>query len=294
MDTLLSMRVFCQVVQSGSFTHAANLLDISIPMASKHVAHLEKTIGAQLLYRNNRHLKLTEQGEQYYRECLHALEILAHAAEHAQAGRSTPQGILRISVPVWFACDHFARLIKAYQDEYPDVEVMITLTNRSVNLNSDGEDLALRLSDTLTDNIVAKPLGHIPFYLVATPEYLAKYGTPIRPEDLRQHQAVLPSYVDISALESEYLGQKTILELQGKLRSNNTQMLASLIRANAGIGYMPAWLANEDIRAGSLIHLLPEYQVLNPPLYAVYVKRPFMKAKIRSFIDFMAQYCANK
>jgi len=83
MDTLLSMKVFCQVVQSGSFTRAAGLLDISIPMASKHVSHLEKTIGAQLLYRNNRSLKLTDQGDAYYRDCQSALELLAQAAENA-------------------------------------------------------------------------------------------------------------------------------------------------------------------------------------------------------------------
>lgn len=86
MDTLLSLKVFCQVVQSGSFTKAAELLDISIPMASKHVAALEKNLGTQLLYRNNRSLKLTEQGEQYFRDCSHILELLAQANEQAQAG----------------------------------------------------------------------------------------------------------------------------------------------------------------------------------------------------------------
>lgn len=169
MDTLLSLKVFCQVVQSGSFTKAAELLDISIPMASKHVAALEKNLGTQLLYRNNRSLKLTEQGEQYFRDCSHILELLAQANEQAQAGVCTPQGLLRISAPVWFACDYFARLVQAYREAYPEVELMLTLTNRAVDLNSDGEDLALRLSYGLADNIVAKPLGNIPFYLVASP-----------------------------------------------------------------------------------------------------------------------------
>ncbi len=98
MDTLLSMKVFCQVVQSGSFTRAADLLGIS--MASKHVSHLEKTIGAQLLYRNNRSLKLTDPGTAYYRDCQNALELLAQAAEHASAGIHRAQGTLRIAAPV--------------------------------------------------------------------------------------------------------------------------------------------------------------------------------------------------
>ncbi|EGK11969.1 LysR family transcriptional regulator [Kingella kingae] len=293
MDTLLSMKVFCQVVQSGSFTRAADLLDISIPMASKHVAHLEKNVGAQLLYRNNRSLKLTEQGERYFQDCSTALELLAQAAESAQAGTSKPQGLLRISAPVWFACDHFAHLLHEYQTLYPDVELMLTLTNQRVDLNSDGEDLALRLTHTLADNIIAKPLGKIPFYLAASPSYIAQHGQPTHPDELSQHQAVLQSYVDLSQLSGEYKGQRINLQLNGKIRSNHTQMLASLIRAGAGIGYIPAWLADDDLRAGRLIRLLPDCQMQDPPLYAVYANRQFMKAKVRSFIDFMAQKCQS-
>lgn len=293
MDTLLSMKVFCQVVQSGSFTRAADLLDISIPMASKHVSHLEKTIGAQLLYRNNRSLKLTDQGDAYYRDCQSALELLAQAAETASAGADHPQGTLRIAAPVWFACDKFARMLAAYQARYPDVEVELTLSNRHVDLNSDGEDLALRLSDSLAENIVAKRLGNIPFYLVATPTYLAQHGTPHTPKDLAQHQAILPTYVDLSNMTTEYQGKPTTLAFQGsKMRSNHTQMVAALIRAHVGIGYMPAWLADDDITAGKLIRLLPECPMNNPSFYAVYVNRQYMKAKVRSFIDFMSAQMA--
>ncbi|MCG7657768.1 LysR family transcriptional regulator [Wielerella bovis] len=292
MDTLFSMKVFCQVVQSGSFTRAADLLDISTPMASKHVAHLEKHIAAQLLYRNNRSLKLTEQGETYYRDCVHALELLGQAAEQAAAGKTTPQGTLRVSAPVWFACDKFARMVAAYQARYPEVDVVLTLTNRHVDLNSDGEDLALRLSDSLSENIIAKRLGAIPFYLVATPVYLAQHGTPKTPQDLAQHNVILPTYTDMSQLKLDYLGEKIFVQLHGKTRSNHTQMVAAMIRSDAGIGYMPAWLADDDLATGKLVRLLPDLPMIEPPLYAVYANRQFMKAKVRSFIDFMAEHCA--
>ena len=294
MDTLLSMKVFCQVVQSGSFTKAADLLDISIPMASKHVSHLEKTIGAQLLYRNNRSLKLTEQGENYYRDCASALDLLNQAAEHASAGTTKPQGTLRITAPVWFACPKFARWLAVYQQRYPDVEVELTLTNRRVDLNSDGEDLALRLSDSLSENIIAKPLGAIPFYLVASPDYLARYGIPATPQDLQHHHAVLPTYVDLSRFEGEYQGEKINFTLHGKMPSNHTQMVAELIRAGIGIGYVPAWLAEDDLLSGRLVRLLPYQPVRRPPFYAVYARCQFMKAKVRSFIDFMVEQCAQE
>ncbi len=293
MDTLLSMKVFCQVVQSGSFTRAADLLGISTSMASKHVSHLEKTIGAQLLYRNNRSLKLTDPGTAYYRDCQSALELLAQAAEHASAGIHSAQGTLRIAAPVWFACDKFARILAAYQARYPDVEIELTLSNRHVDLNSDGEDLALHLSETLAENIIAKRLGNIPFYLVATPTYLAQHGTPHSPKDLTQHQAILPTYVDVSRMMTEYQGKSVPLIFQGsKMRSNHTQMVAALIRAHVGIGYMPAWLADDDIAAGKLIRLLPECPMNNPPFYAVYANRQYMKATVRSFIDFMSEQMA--
>ena len=291
MDTLLSLKVFCQVVQSGSFTKAAELLDISIPMASKHVAALEKNLGTQLLYRNNRSLKLTEQGEQYFRDCTHILELLAQANEQAQAGVCTPQGLLRISAPVWFACDYFARLVQAYREAYPEVELMLTLTNRAVDLNSDGEDLALRLSHTLADNIIAKPLGNIPFYLVASPAYIARHGMPETVADLERHQAVMPSYADMSKMQIEHSGEKSSLHLHGTVASNHTQMVAALILAGAGIGYMPSWLADDALSDGRLVRLLPQHQINIPPLYAVYANRRFMKAKVRSFIEFMQQAC---
>ena len=291
MDTLFSMKVFCQVVQSGSFTRAADLLDISIPMASKHVSHLEKHVGTQLLHRHNRHLRLTEQGETYFRECSHALELLEQAAEQASAGRYTPHGILRVNAPVWFACDVFAKIIAAYHAQYPDVEVVLTLSNRHVDLNIEGEDLALRLSYQLNENLIAKKISEIPFYLVASPSYLAAHGTPTTPQDLMQHQCVLPTYTNLATLEAEYQGNPITLNLQNSVaRSNHTQMLAKMIRVGMGIGYMPAWLANDDLATGKLVRLLPELTIGKPPLYAVYANRQFMKAKVRTFIDFLADY----
>ncbi|XXQ68570.1 LysR family transcriptional regulator [Neisseriaceae bacterium B1] len=295
MDTYFSMKVFCQVVQSGSFTRAAQLLDISIPMASKHVAHLEKNLGIQLLYRNNRTLKLTEQGETYFQNCLAALEILDQAADEATAMNSAkPRGTLRISAPIWFACDKFAAWVTEYQQLYPQVELVISLTNRRVDLNSDGEDLALRLTHTLAENVIAKPLGKIPFYLVASPSYLAEHGIPQTPEAFNEMQAVLPTYTDMTHEQIQSPHGFATLNLAGKTRSDNTLMIASLIRAGSGIGYMPSWLAEEDLDSGKLVRLLPDYVLRTPPLYAVYASRRSMNSRLRSFIDFISQKCEEE
>lgn len=293
MDTLLSMRVFCQVVQSGSFTRAAELLDVSIPMASKHVSHLEKTIGTQLLYRNNRHLQLTEQGEIYYRDCVVALEILTQAANQATCSSHQLSGTLRVSVPVWFSCHTFAQLMTAFRQRYPDVELQLTLTNKHVDLNSDGEDVALRLSHNLSENLIARRLTSLSFLLVAAPDYLAKHGLPETPDDLRQHWGILPSYTDMSQQIVWRDGVQYAFELASVVRASNTLMVAEMIRAGAGIGYVPIWVAQDDLEKGNLVHVLPEYRLPEIPLYAVYTNRQFMNAKLRSFIDFLVQHLQN-
>lgn len=293
MDTLLSMRVFCQVVQSGSFTRAAELLDVSIPMASKHVSHLEKTIGTQLLYRNNRHLQLTEQGEIYYRDCVVALEILTQAANQATCSSHQLSGTLRVSVPVWFSCHTFAQLMTAFRQRYPDVELQLTLTNKHVDLNSDGEDVALRLSHNLSENLIARRLTSLSFLLVAAPNYLAKQGLPEKPDDLRQHWGILPSYTDMSQQIVWRDGVQYAFELASVVRASNTLMVAEMIRAGAGIGYVPIWVAQDDLAKGNLVHVLPEYKLPEIPLYAVYTNRQFMNAKLRSFIDFLVQHLQN-
>lgn len=287
MDTLLSLKVFCQVVQSGSFTRAAEHLDISVPMASKHVRHLEKSIQARLLYRNKRNIKLTEQGERYYQDCLLALDILEQAANQAGAGISQPKGLLRITAPVWFSNPIFAAWLAEYQSHYPEVELMLTLTNRSVDLNSDGEDLALRMSHQLSDNVIAKPLTRIPFRLVAAPAYLDEYGTPLTAADTAEHYAVLPSYTDILQTPLTRSGQTETLKLKTKARTNNTLLTYHMVLAGSGIGYLPEWLVRQDIAEGRLTHLLPEYRIPEVPLYAVYTNRDFLSAKVRSFIDFI-------
>ncbi len=287
MDTLLSIKVFCQVVQSNSFTRAAELLNISTPMASKHVSHLEKHIGTQLLYRNNRHLKLTEQGEAYYREASLALEILSQAANQATVGVDKPIGTLRVSVPVWFACNTFAKLMTEFRQLYPEIELQLTLTNKHVDLNSDGEDVALRLSYSLAENLIARKLGHLWFVLVASPDYVAQHGLPKNPDELQQHWGILPTYTDMSHQVMLHNGQQYTFELASVVRTNHTLMVAEMIRAGAGIGYMPIWVAQNELQTKQLIHVLPEYTMPEAPLYAVYTNRQFMNAKVRAFIDFL-------
>ncbi len=297
MDTLLSLRVFCQVVENGSFTRAAEQLGISTAMASKHVAHLENRVQAKLLHRNNRNLHLTEAGSEYYRQCGHALEILETAAQKASGMSEMPQGVLRVTMPQWFTNPRISNIISEYCRHYPNVSLDLVLSNRRTDLIADGFDLALRVSDEPHPSLIVKPLADIEFFLLASPEYVMRNGLPAAPEEVVGHTAVLPSYTDMECMEIVRLsdGRRSVLKLDARVFCDGTLMAGSLIRAGLGIGFQPQWCVEEDLSSGRLVRLLPEYRILTSRLYAAYVDRAFLSAKVRSFIDFMsARLCDEK
>lgn len=289
MDTLFSLKVFRSVVQNGSFTRAAEQLDISTAMASKHVSHLENLIKAKLLHRNSRNLHLTEAGEEYYRQCIYALDTLDTAAQKAAGGADKPQGMLRVTMPLWFANTLFSRWIVEYRERFPEVTLDLVLDNRHVDLVGEGFDLALRVSKTPAPSLIVKPLAKIEFILVASPAYLEKHGTPKTPEEAAQHQAILPSYTDQRHIETVHrqTGEKFMLSLSPVMITDHTLMVRELIKEGGGIGYQPIWAVRQDLENGSLVQLLPDYSIFSDQLNAAYVDRAFLSAKVRSFIDFL-------
>lgn len=289
MDTLTSLKVFCQIVEQGSFARAAEQLGISAPMASKHLNHLEKHLATRLLYRNSRQLHLSKEGEAYYRQCREALELLDNAAQAASLGRSKAHGHLRITAPVWCANPVFARWIAEYRAREPEVSLDIVLDNRMRDLIGDGFDLALRVSSNPMPSLIVRPLFTVRFALVATPEWIRRNGHPQTVAEVRQHPAILPSYTDISRMPASHGDTRTTLELTTTLQSNNTLMLRELILAHSGPGYLPLWLIGEDLAAGKLVRLLPEHRLRSITLHAAYADRRHLSAKIRTFIDFMVE-----
>ncbi|WP_343293398.1 LysR family transcriptional regulator [Vandammella animalimorsus] len=289
MDTLLSMKIFRQVVEHGSFTKAAERMGLSTAMVSKHVRHLEASIGAKLLLRNTRSLSLTEAGSEYYRQCAYALDTLQQAAEKAASGVARAQGQLRLTAPVWFASPLFAQWLTEYSAQYPEVALDVTLDNRHTDLVAEGFDLALRASDTLSGSLIARRLGTVTMLLCASAGFIAEHGLPADIAALQALPAVLPNYADMrSRMLQAADGQRHPLHLQTAFSSNNSMMVYQMILAGRGIGYLPDFITREDLTQGRLVRLLPHYQMPAHPLYAVYPDRQYLSAKVRSFIDFIS------
>lgn len=275
MDTLYSMRIFRQVVEVGSFTKAADILGISTVMASKHVRHLESHVQARLLNRNSRSLSLTEAGRDYYLRCSQALDALEEARRAAQQGTGTPQGVLKITLPPWCATPYFARLLAEYRTQAPQVVLSLHLESRHSDLAALGMDLALRVTSRPEPDLIVKPLCRMDFFWVASPAYLERYGRP-EADHWPQHHSLLPTYAELAS------------PAPAAAESNNTLMLHQLALAGAGLACLPAWVIHDDVTAGRLQTLLPE-PAHSHPLYACYLDRAYLSAKVRSFIDFLAQ-----
>lgn len=276
MDTLKSLLVFRTIVEKGSLTKAGEHLGLSLAMTSKHLQHLESHIQAKLLHRNNRKLSLTDIGEQYYNEVVHALDILQDAKTKAQVGTLFPEGKLRLIAPVWFATPYFVGLLAEFQRLYPKIELVVDLENRFTDLIEQGYDLALRVVNTPQDNLIVKKLGEINFYYVASPDFLAKHGRPKDSKDLSNVSGILANYAQLNT---------PLLPFN---QSNNTQMLAQMAVAGMGVAILPEWLIHAEIEQGKLEKLF-DTAFNHVPIFAVYMNRTFLSTKIRLLIDFLVE-----
>ncbi len=288
MDTLTSLRVFREVVESGSFVAAAQRLNLSTAMASKHVAHLERQLGARLLNRTSRHLSLTEAGTVYLEQCRDALDSLQAGEAAIGLSQQAPRGVLKLTAPVWCANRRFAEVLAAYKAQHPEVMVDIRLENRKVDLVEEGYDLALRVTRDPSPSLIVRPLCTLQFHLVATPGYLKRYGLPKAPADVERLGAILPTYVNLDGIEVTGPTGKQTVRLTATMKSDDTTLSYHAVHAGIGIAYLPAWLVQGDLQRGDLVQVLPGYE--GPPLtlFAAYTSRKYLTAKVRSFIDFLS------
>lgn len=293
MDTLLSIKVFCEVVRAGSFVAAARHLGISNPMASKHVVHLEQQVGARLLHRTSRRLSLTEAGQLYYDKCVDALDVLDQAEAALGDRQGEPSGVLRVTVPVWFASNRIAQLLVQYQKRYPRVVLDLHLTNSKIELAQAGMDLAIRVTHDPEPHLIVRKIGTVRLVLVSSHDYISRMGKPQSVQDLERYGAVMPNYRD----RNDYLLQGPAgmikFRLHGLMKVNDTTLSRELVLAGMGIAMLPAWLIEDDLRQGRLLRLLPDHD--SPPLdiFASYISRQYQTGKVRSFIDFFSAAMAS-
>jgi DNA-binding transcriptional LysR family regulator len=294
MDTLLSMKVFRQVVESGSFVAAAARLDLSTAMTSKHVMSLERYLGVRLLNRTSKHMSLTEIGTVYYEQCQEMLDRLEVVESAVRRSAVTVRGVLKITAPVWFANPIFTQALVVYRSRYPEVIIELNLNDRIVDLVEEGFDLALRVTSNPHSSLLARRICQIQFKLVASSNYLLKHGYPKTLSEFSNHLLLGYSYSQFSdgiVFEDGANGQETI-SMTTSMRSNNTSMLYQSALAGMGVTFLPEWLIVDDLTSGRLKVLKPEHTFSNF-LDAVYTSRRYLSPKVRTFVDFLSDHFSS-
>lgn len=289
MDTLISMKVFAAVVDTGSFAAASDRLDMSRAMTSKYVAHLEEHLGTRLLQRTTRKLTLTESGAAYYEQCTQILADIAAAEESALHLTEAPRGTLRVTVPVSFGILHMGPVISEYLKRYPDVKADILVTDRRVDLIEEGLDLALRIGSLPESGLVAKKIASDRVVICGAPDYLKRHGTPKTPADLERHNCLAYAYA-ASGDEWKMTGPDGVhtVKVSGSLRATNGDMVKLAGVGGVGLMRQPLFLTAQELRAGQLVEVLTEYKCDDIGIYAVYPSRKHLSAKVRTFVDFLA------
>ena len=285
------MKVFRLVVEAGSFARAAGQLGLSPAMASKHLAHLERSLGARLLNRTSRHVSPTEAGQVYFEQCCEALDLLDSAEATLQDSHAEPRGQLKITAPVWCANGRFAGMLACYRERYPRVVIDLRLSNRKVDLAEDGFDLALRATASRNaPSLIVRPLCEVRFVLAASREYVDRHGPFPSPTDLADRPAVLPAYIKRpEEIPLQGAGGPATLRLPAAMKTDDSSLARHSLLAGIGPGYLPEWLIAGDLASGALVRLLPQYRPPAVTLYAAYTSRKFLAPKVRTFIDFFSE-----
>jgi len=279
------IRVFREIVESGSFTAAADRLGMAAPMVSKHISRLERKLGARLLNRSSRSMSLTEAGKDFFAQGRQALDILDAAVASVAQTSGPPRGELKISAPVWCANPGFARLLADFRQDYPEVRLDLHLDNHMVDLVADGFDLALRATNEPSSALIARRLCKVEFHLVATPAYLFE-----RAEKASEQAAmavILPNYVQLERFRLPLQTDMPPLKLDAIMKCSDTTLSYHCVLAGMGAAFLPAWLVDDDLASGRLQLVGGKEPGFSANLYAIYASRRQMPPKLRCFIDFL-------
>ena len=292
MDRWTEIELFVQVAETGSLSRAAEALDLSNAAASRHLSALEKRLGARMVERNTRRLYLTDTGQEFFSRAKAILAELKDAESAVNATALNPTGVLRITASLSFSLHHVAPLLREYTRRYPNVTVHIEAANRYMDIIDNNIDVAIRTREFEPDsNITIRRLAETRRVLTASPRYLAQHGIPKTLEDLQRHKWLIYTHSNNpNELRFTKNGQTTTVMVKGVLDSNDGQILRVASLDGLGILVQPSYIVYDDIVSGRLVPVLDEWDLPRLTVNLAYPSRKHLSAKVRTFIDFMAEH----
>jgi DNA-binding transcriptional LysR family regulator len=298
MDYLAAMRAFVRSVELGSFSKAAAEDNQKVSTVSRYVSALEADLGAALLNRSTRRLHLTEVGTAFYERAAAILADVEDARLVAKSMNATPQGLLRINVPGAFGRRHIVPHLKDFQQAYAQIRLDVTLTDATVDLIETGADVAVRIGALADSTLIARRLAPQRRLLVCSPGYVAKRGTLDAPAELARHEcltfALQRSDAWYCSKQGTPVTESLEVKVSGAFRANDSEALLCAARSDMGIALLPSWLLQEDILAGRLISLLPNFAwaIARGPeraIWGVYPPKKTVSPKVRAFLTFFVE-----
>ncbi|WP_372771743.1 HTH-type transcriptional activator AaeR [Pantoea sp. WEP] len=291
MERLKGMSIFAKVVELGSFTAAARQLQLSVSSISQIVARLEDELQVKLLNRSTRSLGLTEAGKIYYQGCRRMLAEASQVHEQLYAFNNTPIGILRIGCSTTMAQNVLSAMTSEMLHEYPGLSVNLMTGIPAPDLIANGLDVVIRVGELQDSNLFSRRLGAMPMVVCAAKSYLAQHGTPEKPAEIDNFSwleySVRPDNTfELVAPE----GQVTRLTPQGRFVTNDSQTLIRWLKAGCGIAYVPLMWVIDEINAGEIDILFPQYHSEPRPVYAVYTEKDKLPLKVQVCINYLTEY----
>ncbi|MBE8233019.1 MAG: LysR family transcriptional regulator [Endozoicomonadaceae bacterium] len=292
MDRLSAMKLYCQIVDVGQLSIAADQLNLSKGAVSKQLAKLEAHLGGRLLNRTTRRLSPTEAGIAFYERAKLILESVDEAECVVTGLTAEPRGTLKITAPMSFGLQHLGTLLAKYQQKYPKVNIDISLHDRQIDLLEEGYDLALRIATLKDSSLIVRRLAPCHIVMCASPAYLQQYGEPKTPNDLKNHQCLLYTYsdsVNYWTLENT-IGKKKHIPITGSLTANNGNLICNAMLKGMGIAHLPTFIVGDALRKGTAKIIMSDWHLKKQDISLLYPSSKHLSAKVRAFVDLAVEH----
>ncbi|MBY4678375.1 LysR family transcriptional regulator [Marinobacterium arenosum] len=285
-----SIEAFVRVAEQGSFSAAANRMRVSSSHVSRLISRLEARLNSQLLYRTTRKVTLTETGRLFYEHCCHLVDAVENAEQQIAKLNDEPRGLLRITCGTTFGERFIVPMMNQFMQQNPGLELQFHLTNRPVDLISEGYDLAIRTGVLKDSSLVARRLSERREYIVASPDYVERQGAPQTPAELQRHNCLVGTKNSWTLNQD---GQRKEFRVSGNWQANSGFSVLSAALAGIGIGNLPDYYVEPYLADNRLVELLADYRCKEAAIWAIYPKSRHLSPKIRQCVDFLVEKFAN-
>jgi len=293
MDRLTAMQVFVEVAGTGSFSAAADKLDMSRAMVTRYVLELEQWLGARLLQRTTRSVTLTDAGESCLRRSQQMLALMENVEEETSSHDGALRGQLRITCSMSFAYAQMAAAVADFLKRYPQLKIDLNASEGALNLVEARIDLAIRISAEPDPALIGRVLAPCDSVLVASPGYLATYGVPTLPAELVTHRCLSYANFGKSVWRFTRGEEQAQVSVSSHFSANEATALLRAALVGGGVALQPTYLASPHLADGSLQLVLPDWKLPSMAIYALYTSRKHLPPAVRAFLDFLVDRFAK-